>query len=315
MSTFPVSVFTESLKGLPTEQTFALLQELGVTQAELGAGGHIDTSHLSPATLLRPGAAMGQFRELLATYDLTVSALVCAANPLHPDKAVAAAAHQSFVDTCRLAAALEVDTLVLHSGCAGDCASSKHPNFITSLRRDEDREVYMWQWERVLIPYWKSAVATATSYGIRRLAFDLEHGDMVHNPTTLYRFREEVGSTVGATFDPAHLIEQGISPNDALTRLGTLGAIFHVRASDMLFNAAERAINGISDPDPESNGSQLFPRALGRGHDAAFWREILQTLSQFNYDRCISLRYEDDGFAPTEGLPIAVKALHALVKH
>ncbi len=312
MSINAVSVFTESLKGLPTEQTFALLKELGVTQVELGAGGNVETSHLNPAALLRPGAAMGQFRDLLAEYDLSVSALVCAANPIHPDKTIATAAHQAFLDTCRLAAALEVDTLVLHSGCAGDCASSKHPNFITSLRRDEDREVYTWQWERVLIPYWKSAVAIASSYGIRRLAFDLEHGEMVHSPTTLYRFREEVGSTVGAAFDPAHLIAQGISPNDALTRLGMLDTIFHVRASDMQFNAVDRAINGISDLDPPT--SQLSPRALGRGHDAAFWREMMHTLSHFKYDRCISLRYEDADITAQDGLPLAVKALQKLLK-
>ena len=113
MSKYAVSVFTESCKGLSAEQTFALLEDLGVTQIELGAGGATDTSHLSPSTLLRPGAAMGQFRDLLASHGLSVSALVLATNPIHPDKARAAADHQAFADTCRLASALGTDTLVL----------------------------------------------------------------------------------------------------------------------------------------------------------------------------------------------------------
>lgn len=309
MSTHTVSVFTEALKGLPTEQTFALLRELGVTQAELGAGGTVDTSHLSPATLLRPGAAMGNFRDLLATYGLTVSALVCDGNPIHPDKMRAAADHQTFLDTCRIAAALNVDTVVLHSGCAGDCASSKHPNYIGSLRREEDHDVLMWQWERVLIPYWRSAAAIAASYGIRRLAFDMQIGEMVHNPHTLLHLREEAGSTIGAAVDPAHLIAQGMDPAAVIRALG--GAVFHVRASDLLVDAAHRAVNGLWDTDPAQ--SPFFRRAVGNGHDAAYWQGVVHALREVGYERCISVRYEDDRVPTEEGLPLAVKAVQKLV--
>ncbi len=309
MSTFAVSVFTESLKGLPTEQTFALLRDLGVTQVELGAGGDADASHLSPAALLRPGAAMGQFRELLSEYGLTVSALVCATNPIHPDKARATAEHQTFLDTCRLAEALGADTVVLPSGCAGDCASSKHPNFISSCRKEEDREVLSWQWERVLIPYWKSAAAIAASYGIRRLAFDLQIGNLVHNPQTLLRLREEAGSTIGAAIDPAHLIAQGIDPAAAIKALGN--AVFHMRASDLLIDPAHRAINGLWDTDPAQ--SPFFRRAVGGGHDADYWQKVLQALRDVGYDRCVSIRYEDDHVPVNEGLPLTVKAVQKLI--
>lgn len=309
MSTYAVSVFTESLKGLPTEQTFALFKELGVTQVELGAGGNVDTSHLHPATLLRPGAAMGQFRELLSRYGLSVSALVCAVNPIHPDKAKAAADHQTFLDACRLAEALGADTVVLHSGCAGDCASSKHPNFISSVRREEDREVLCWQWERVLIPYWRSAAAIAASYGIRRLAFDIQSGELVHNPQTLLRLREEAGSTIGAAVDPAHLIAQGIDPAAAIRALGN--AVFHVRASDLLVDPTHRAVNGLWNTDPEH--SPFFCRAIGNGHDAAYWQTIVHALREYGYDRCISVRYEDDHVPVSEGLPLAVKAVQKLM--
>lgn len=310
MSICSVSVFTDSCKGLPTEQAFALLRDLGVTQIELGAGGNVDTAHLNPAALLRPGAAMGQFRDLLGAYDLSVSALVCATNPIHPDKTRAAADHQTFVDTCRLAAALEADTLVLHAGCAGDCASSKHPNFIGSCRTEEDHDVLSWQWERVLIPYWRSAAAIANSYGIRRLAFDLTLGNLVHNPHTLLRLRDEVGSTVGATIDPAHLTVQGIDPAAAVTALA--GAVFHVRASDLLIDAQQRTVNGLWSDDVAV--TLRHPRAIGNGHDAAWWKNLLRALQSVGYDRCVSLRYEDDLVEAAQGLPLAVKALKNLIK-
>ncbi len=310
MSHATVSVFTESCKGLPTEQTFALLRDLGITQIELGAGGNVDTSHLNPAALLRPGAAMGQFRDLLNRYGLTVSALVCATNPIHPDKARAAADHQTFIDTCRLAAALGADTLVLHAGCAGDCASSKHPNFIGACHTEEDREVLSWQWERVLIPYWKSAAAIASSYGIRRLAFDLTLGNLVYNPHTLLRLRDEAGSTIGAAIDPAHLLAQGIDPAAAVKALS--GAVFHVRASDLLINAEQRTVNGLWCSDVTL--PLCFPRAVGNGHDAAWWQAFLKALRDIGYDRCVSVRYEDDRVDVSDGLPLAVKALQKLVK-
>ncbi len=309
MSKFSVSVFTESCKGLPTEQAFALFKDLGITQVELGAGGDVDTAHLNPAALLRPGAAMGNFRELLAAHDLSVSALVLATNPLHPDKAIAAAAHQTFLDTCRLASALGTDTIVLYSGCPGDCASSKHPNFISSLWRDEDRAVLGWQWDRVLIPYWKSAAAIAASYGIRRLAFDMRIGNMIHNPHTLLRFREEVGSTVGAAIDPAHLIAQGIDPAASVQALGN--AVFHVRASDLLLDHDRRAVGGVLETDPEQ--SPFLCRAVGNGHDAEYWKTVVRTLQGVGYDRCVSVRYEDDLVPAENGLSLAVKAVKAVL--
>ncbi|MBE6763377.1 MAG: sugar phosphate isomerase/epimerase [Ruminococcaceae bacterium] len=309
MSKYAVSVFTESCKGLPAEQTFALLEDLGVTQIELGAGGATDTSHLSPSTLLRPGAAMGQFRDLLASHGLSVSALVLATNPIHPDKARAAADHQTFADTCRLASALGTDTLVLYAGCAGDCASSKHPNFIGACQTEEDREVLTWQWERVLIPYWKSAAAIAGSYGIRRLAFDMKPGNLVHNPHTLLRLREEVGSTIGAAVDPANLIGQGIDPAAAIRSLS--GAVFHMRASDLVINAEYRAVNGFLGANAQT--PLCFPRAVGNGHDAAWWQAVMSALRDIGYDRCVSLRYEDAHVPAEEGLPLAIKALQRLV--
>ncbi len=305
-----VSVFTESLKGLPTEQTFALLQALGISQVELGAAGHLDTSHLNPTSLLRPGAALGEYRALLSRFSLSVSALVCAINPLHPDKAVAAADHQALIDTCRLAAALETDTVVVTSGCPGDCASSKHPNFITTLESDENRQVLSWQWERVLLPYWKSAAAIAASYGIRRLAFDMQTGHMIHNPRTLLRLREEAGSAIGAAVDPAHLIAQGIDPAVAIRTLGH--AVFHVRANDLLINVTHRAANGILHTDPDE--SPFYRRAIGNGHDAAYWQAIVHALRDTQYDRAVSLHYDDDSADIKEGLPHTVHVLKTVLQ-
>ena len=61
-----------------------------------------------------------RIKKLLEKYDLTISALSCHGNPVHPNKETAAAYHQVFVDTCKLAQKLGVETVVTFSGCPGD---------------------------------------------------------------------------------------------------------------------------------------------------------------------------------------------------
>ena len=69
-----------------------------------------------------------------------------------------------------------------------------------------------WQWNEVLIPFWKKMVEFARSHGVTRIALEMHPGFMVYNPATLLRLREAVGPEIGANFDPSHLIWQGMDP-------------------------------------------------------------------------------------------------------
>ncbi len=61
------------------------------------------------------------YRTVIADAGLTISALSCHGNPLHPDRARAAQRYDDvFRKTVRLAEQLEVPVVVTFSGCPGD---------------------------------------------------------------------------------------------------------------------------------------------------------------------------------------------------
>ena len=57
---------------------------------------------------------------MIADAGLTISALSCHGNPLHPDAATAQTDDEVFRKTVRLAEQLEVPVVVTFSGCPGD---------------------------------------------------------------------------------------------------------------------------------------------------------------------------------------------------
>lgn len=300
---------TGALRALDTPTAFARLHELGVQTVELGVGGYVDTTHTNPKQLAHSGNAIKQLKEWLDTYELSVSALSCPGNPVHPDRARAAAHHQDFVDACHIAHALGVDTIVAFSGCPGDSAASKAPNFVSTCFPDDFKAVLEWQWERVLLPYWRETAAIAASYGIRRIAIEMMPGFCVYNPQTLWRLRDEIGSAIGATVDPAHLIRQGIAPAAAIRSLK--GAVYQVHAKDLMFNTAVRAENGVLCTDPDNRPFHV--RAVGNGHDAGYWHGVIKALREIGYDRSVTVEYEDDRVAVEDGLPLAVATVRKLL--
>ena len=308
-----LSVLTTPLQGAPAAEAFAYLHSLGLEQVELGAGGYNGDSHLPVAQHVDHPDRIAAFQELLAKNGLEISALSCHGNPVHPDAARAARDHQTFVDACRLAQQMGVDTVVTFSGCPGDGPDAKNPNWVTCAWPPEYGETLAWQWDEVLIPYWKKAVAIANSYGIHRVALELHPGFCVYNPASLLRLRAAVGDTIGANFDPSHLFWQGIDPIAAVKALK--GAIYHVHAKDTRIDPYNAAVDGVLDTQSFENlgeRSWVF-RTVGYGHDERFWRDFLSALRQAGYDGAISIEHEDGLMSPREGLEKAVAFLKPLL--
>ena len=82
-----LSVLTVPLQGIPADQAFAYLHSLGVEQVELGTGGYTVDCHVGVADCLNDESKLNALKELLAKNELTISALSCHGNPVHPDKA------------------------------------------------------------------------------------------------------------------------------------------------------------------------------------------------------------------------------------
>ena len=304
-----LGVLTVPLQGMTARDAFAYLHSLGVQTVELGTGGYTNNNHLKPEVYLDNPHKIAEFKDLLKEFDLEISVLSCHGNPVHPNKEKAAAYHQVFVDTCRLAEQLGVDTDVTFSGCPGDCEASERPNWVTCSWPEDYGEILDWQWNQVLIPYWKEAAEIARSCGVTKIAFEMHPGFCVYNPATLLRLREAVGDIIGANFDPSHLIWQGMDPVMALRELE--GAVYHFHAKDTRVDPANKAKNGVLDTGHYGNvldRSWVF-RTVGYGTGAQMWKDMMSTLQCIGYKGSVSIEHEDGLMSVREGLEKAIAFL------
>ena len=302
-------VMSPVLNHMNLEEALAYLNRLGVDSMEIGAGGYPGKAHLDPKDYLGHPEKIRELKELLKKDNMKFSAVACHGNPVHPNKEIAAKFHNEFVDAMKLAVELGVDTIIGFSGCPGDCLDSQNPNWVTCAWPPEYLDILDWQWNEVLIPYWKKTAALAKEIGIQKIAFEMHPGFCVYNPATLLKMREAVGDIIGANVDPSHLYWQGIDPCEAIKMLQ--GAIYHFHAKDTKIDAANTARIGVLDTKNYGdilNRSWVF-RTVGYGHGEQEWNNIISTLKTVGYDGPISIEHEDGLMSPKEGLEKAIALL------
>lgn len=304
-----LSVMSPVLAGMSLDEVLKYLSELGVDSLELGAGGYPGKAHMDAQDYLDHPEKIDALKASLEKYNMKLSAIACHGNPIHPNKAEAQRFHDEFVAAMKVAAKLGVDTIIGFSGCPGDCEESKNPNWVTCAWPPEYLDILDWQWNEVLIPYWKKTAALAKEIGIKKIAFEMHPGFCVYNPRTLLRLREAVGDIIGANVDPSHLFWQGMDPVEAIKSLK--GAIYHFHAKDTRIDAANTAVNGVLDTGSYGDvlGRSWLFRTVGYGHDAHVWNDIISTLKAVGYDGAISIEHEDALMSPKEGLEKAISFL------
>jgi sugar phosphate isomerase/epimerase len=290
------------------EDGLAVAQALSLETIEPGCGGFHPTTYADPAALLADASALARWREAIAAHGLTVSALAIHGAPLAPDPAEAALYAREFDDTCRLAEQIGVDRLTLLAGLPAGAPGDTNPCWVVTPFPPYNVAALEWQWEQRLLPYWREKAKVAEAHGCR-LCFEMSPSDMVFNPASLVRLRDEIGPVIGCNFDPSHLFWQGIDPIEAIHALGPV--IYHVHAKDTRLSEREVRVNGVLDPKPHSERSTrswLF-RTVGYGHDASFWRDFVSALRMAGYDDAVSIEHEDDLIEPDEGLAKAAALL------
>jgi sugar phosphate isomerase/epimerase len=249
---------------------------------------------------------------MIADAGLTISALSCHGNPLHPDPKTAHAYDDVFKKTVRLAGQLEVPVVVTFSGCPGDSDTAKYPNWVTCPWPPEYLEVLDWQWEKKTIPYWRDTTRFAADHGVK-VALEAHPGFVVYNVDTMLRLRAAVGPNLGINFDPSHFFWQGVDVPTAIRALGD--AIFHVHAKDVALDRQNVAVNGVIDTKTYrrmAERSWLF-RSVGWGHDELEWKRIVSALRVSGYDYVLSIEHEDALASVDEGLRAAVDLLSRVV--
>jgi sugar phosphate isomerase/epimerase len=307
-----IGLFTTVLGSLAVRDLIAKVKALGHIEAlELGTGGWPGHAHVDLEALSDPARAR-QYGQMFLDAGLSISALSCHSNPLHPDAAVARDADEVFRRSVRLAARLGVSVVITFSGCPGDADEAKHPNWITTPWPPEYLETLEWQWTEKAVPYWTDTARFAADHGVR-VALEPHPGFLVYNPETALRLRDAVGDTIGVNFDPSHMYWQGI---DVPTAIGVLGpAIFHVHAKDVLLDRGNIAANGVLDAKSyrQMRGRSWLFRSVGWGHDEVEWKRTISALRLAGYDSVLSIEHEDALLSIDEGLQQAVTFLSRLV--
>ena len=306
-----LGVLTVPLYDMTLEEAAKYLSGLGVETLELGTGGSPGNKHMNPDEMTDEKIA--EVKEMLTKYNLDIAVFSCHGNPVHPDPAVRDKDRSDFEKTVLLAEKFGIDTIVTFGGCPGDGKGGLVPNWVTCTWPKYYSELLKWQWEEVLIPYWKEAVAFANAHGVKKIALEMHPGFAIYNPTTLLRLREAVGETIGANFDPSHLFWQGINPADAIKELK--GAIYHFHAKDTKIDQRNTAISGVLETRGYASVAErawAF-RTVGYGHDALVWKEIISALAVIGYTGAVSIEHEDALMTPKEGLEKAIEFLKPLL--
>ena len=308
-----IGMLTDSLADLPFDAMLDVSAELGIECLEFACGNWSTAPHVRLDAMLESDRERREFQAKLADRGLSISALNCSGNPLHPG-AEGERQHAVTLKTFELAQLLGVDRIVMMSGLPGGPGDA-NPNWITTDWPPECARILAHQWDNVLIPYWHDLTARARDIGIRKICLELHGHQSVYNPHGLTRLREAVGDIVGANYDPSHPLWMGADPLQAIAALGP--AIYYVHAKDTRIEPAAAGIDGILETRPSTSIAERSWNyvTVGLGHDEAWWSAFCSALRKAGYDDVLSIEHEDAAMPPREGVRRSVELLKRVIAH
>ena len=107
-----LSVLTNLFGNLTLDEALNKFKSLGIDAVEIGCGGYPGKAHCDPEVLLGDDKALADWKATFEKYGLEIACLSVHGNPVHPDKAIAKAFHDDFVDAVLLAEKIGIDTVV-----------------------------------------------------------------------------------------------------------------------------------------------------------------------------------------------------------
>ena len=322
-----LGAYTACLHDKPVADALQILRDLGLDGAEINSGGFLPARHLPVEDLRASQDARDEYLGLFESAGVTLTALNCNGNPLHPDPEVGPKHASDVRDSIELAALLGVKRVVTMSGLPAAEGGGKLPAWSVLPWDSAHLDARDYQWQDVAIPFWKEIDARARDADVK-VCLEMHPHNVVYNAATMERLASEVNAThVGAEMDPSHLFWQGMDPVAVLDRLGDL--VYNAAAKDVRINDAVK-VNGVlddrfgrvqpDDPGVVSLGGRYtlsrWPEdsswdfvAVGRGHDVAFWRDFLQAVKKIDPDMAVNIEHEDQELDQLEGLRSAADTL------
>jgi sugar phosphate isomerase/epimerase len=308
-----IGLFTDGLMHLPFGAALAAAARLGVQAVEIGTGNFSPAPHCELDHLIASAAARKDCQDAIERHQLTLAALNCSGNPLHPKPEVAQHAVEVTRKTLRLAGMLGVGRVVCMSGCPGVPGGGPYPNWVVASWPEDFLELLEWQWNECVLPFWRSMLELARAEGVVQLCFELHPANNVYNPSSFQRLRGELGGAVAANLDPSHFFFQGMDPLAVIRYLGD--AIGYVHAKDARVEPYNLAVQGSLDLQPGKPVRDLVwaYRTLGYGHGDLFWADFVSALRAVGYDGVLSIEHEDPLMDAEEAIERAVCLLRKTV--
>lgn len=297
---------TDGFGHLSLRACLDIAADLGLDSLEFSLGGWSSAPHLDIDALISDNQARDRFLGMLRERNLTISALNCSGNQLHPGEIGRSDTKLAYA-TLELAALLGVKRIVMMSGLPAGGPNDNCPNWITSSWPIEATDILNWQWEQRVIPWWRLYANSAAQRGLQ-ICIEPHGRQAVYNPASFFRLRETIGETVGVNFDPSHLLWMG---GDAVAAIKALGScIYHVHAKDTRIEPLA-AINGLLETKsnrPVKDRSWNFV-PVGHGSPTREWLNLVGALKAVGYDDVISIENEDYSMGADEAVRTSVAAL------
>jgi sugar phosphate isomerase/epimerase len=322
-----LGAYTAVLHDKPLTEALRILRDLGLDSAEINSGGFLPAPHLPIADIRASRDARAEYLGRFAAAGVTLTALNCNGNPLHPDPQVRDKHGGDVREAIELAAMLGVKRVVTMSGLPASDPGGRLPSWTVLPWESASLDARDYQWNEVAIPFWKDIQARAKDADVK-VCIEMHPHNVVYNPATMERLATEINAThVGAEMDPSHLFWQGIDPVAAVNALG--GLVYNAAAKDTRINEAAK-VNGVLDDRhervrPDEPGAIVlggrytlsrWPKnsswdfvAVGRGHDVGYWAQFLQALEKVDPDMAVNIEHEDQELDQIEGLRYAAETL------
>ncbi|MHB8653218.1 MAG: sugar phosphate isomerase/epimerase family protein [Terriglobia bacterium] len=292
----PIGVFDTVYGHLSLDATLDKMSALGLEAVEIAVGGYVGTAHCPTKQLLEDPAKAREWKKKFDDRNIRIGAFSAHGNPVHPDPAHAQRDAESMKVAVLLAERMDVPVVVGFSGCPGGSPEDKTPNWATYGWPPDFTQILKWQWNEKVIPYWKEAAKFAREHGNKKYALEMHPNFVVYNPRTLMKLRGAAGEEIGANCDLSHLFWQGCDPIEVIHFLGKAGALYHAHMKDTLTFKENRAKYGVlnfgSNREELPEASETF-RAVGYGHSAGLWKEIVRAYMDVDFKGIMSIENED----------------------
>ena len=312
-----LGVLTVLYNERPLEEVARQVADLGYEAVELAAWR--DSNHLDLDRVLTDGDYRRKLREMLARYELTISALanhlegqlvlgphdattdVWAKEGTSPNEKIRYGTRR-LQDTARAAALLGVPVV---SGFTGSSVWGQWYIFPPDNEKayEEGFELFAERWNPILDTFRQEGVRFALEVHPTEIAYNIETAQQAlkaidHRPE------------FGFNFDPSHMVWQSIDPVLFLREFHD--RIYHVHAKDAEVQRSTVARSGVIPTGAWMRPDRGF-RFRVPGWGQVNWREVMTALVEIGYDYVLSYEHEDPVMSRDDGLEKNIQFLRPLV--